>query len=122
MIAELKLEMAQPDDIDKSVYGESNKKESIEVLQNEVDEMRSALEGSFKATNYSIGGTDIFASRSVAILTADDFDECSHDDHNDCSRNARCFNTPGSFTCSCKNGYEDIGELSGRVCAGMLIF
>ena len=37
-----------------------------------------------------------------------DIDECASDNDN-CDTDALCTNTPGSFTCKCKNGYEGDG-------------
>ena len=45
-----------------------------------------------------------------------DADECLNNSHN-CSENATCTNTEGSFNCSCKPGY--IGN--GHNCSGWLV-
>ena len=42
-----------------------------------------------------------------------DIDECA-DRSNDCSPNALCVNTPGSFSCACNQGYSG----SGITCSG----
>ena len=42
-----------------------------------------------------------------------DIDECSENSH-DCEQ--VCVNTPGSFTCSCGEGYEALYD--GRSCVG----
>ena len=38
-----------------------------------------------------------------------DVDECATGDH-DCDENAICENIPGSFSCSCKDGYRGDGK------------
>ena len=42
-----------------------------------------------------------------------DIDECK-ENTDDCDVNADCNNTPGSFTCTCKDGYTG----NGRKCKG----
>lgn len=42
-----------------------------------------------------------------------DIDECATG-RDDCSANSNCLNTPGSFECNCRTGYQNI---SG-VCIG----
>ena len=46
-------------------------------------------------------------------IFAVDIDECARGTH-DCHANAVCANTVGSFTCTCKAGYDG----SGQDCAG----
>ena len=38
-----------------------------------------------------------------------DIDECNSSSTNNCDPNALCMNIPGSFTCTCKNGYSGNG-------------
>ena len=51
--------------------------------------------------------------RYVMLLTTD-YDECSHDDWNDCNEGATCNNTIGSYKCKCNIGYTG----DGRQCEG----
>ena len=44
-----------------------------------------------------------------------DVDECAMASTNDCSVNADCENTVGSFKCTCKSGYAG----DGKTCTGM---
>ncbi|XP_013781631.1 uncharacterized threonine-rich GPI-anchored glycoprotein PJ4664.02-like, partial [Limulus polyphemus] len=87
----------------------------------EIDEnvLKKELSRSILASNYSVGNTELYVSPSVqSVQNAQDFDECS-DDYNDCGRAAMCINQPGTFTCKCKDGYEDLNpSLPGRVCLG----
>lgn len=55
---------------------------------------------------------DIFYERFVLSL-ASDVDECVTEDHN-CNPNAECMNTPGSYRCSCKEGFNG----DGFTCSG----
>lgn len=96
-------------------------------LSDNIDEKR--LEEVFKKylrnNNYSLGGTEIFASReTLDDLKALDFDECTNPKFHDCSENAQCFNLKGTYTCSCKEGFTDLSEnilYPGRVCSAELI-
>lgn len=49
---------------------------------------------------------------SVNVLTlwvvCVDLDECSTEDHN-CNPNADCVNTPGTYRCACKEGFNGDG-------------
>lgn len=75
-------------------------------------------------SNYSLGGTEVYASRNLSLVIAEDFDECTTVEdgwsHHDCSMNAVCFNLPGSYQCSCKEGWADLSEnpaYPGRLCS-----
>ena len=46
-------------------------------------------------------------------LQSADIVECTSD-ANDCATNAVCINTPGSYICRCKNGYQG----DGKSCTG----
>ncbi|XP_063596495.1 mucin-17-like isoform X3 [Penaeus indicus] len=107
LIAEVKVEIARGD-AGRTEYEEEIISESV---------VKEALESSLRNTNFSLGGTELFANRAVSVLAAQDFDECSAVDHNDCSDKAHCFNTLGSFLCSCKDGYKDMDIMPGRQCA-----
>ncbi len=50
----------------------------------------------------------------VALSLIPDIDECEREMDN-CDPNALCANTPGSFTCSCNDGYTG----SGTTCSGI---
>ncbi|KAK0164823.1 hypothetical protein PV328_003396 [Microctonus aethiopoides] len=75
------------------------------------------------SSNYSLGGTEVFASKDFNTIDAQDFDECSTEEggpHHDCSPHATCFNLRGSYQCSCKEGWADVSENSaypGRICS-----
>lgn len=85
--------------------------------------LREVLKKYLVSSNYSLGGTDVFASRNLDSIVAKDFDECSTEEggpHHDCSPHAACFNLRGSYQCSCKEGWADLSENSaypGRVCS-----
>ncbi|XP_076766684.1 uncharacterized protein LOC143433282 [Xylocopa sonorina] len=74
-------------------------------------------------SNYSLGGTEVYASKNLNLIDAVDFDECATEEggpHHDCSPNAACFNLRGSYQCSCKEGWADLSEnpaYPGRHCS-----
>ncbi|XP_071522973.1 LOW QUALITY PROTEIN: uncharacterized protein [Panulirus ornatus] len=105
LVADIKVELSQTEESNE--FGD-DLSESI---------IKEALQLSLKNTNYSLGSTEIFANREISVLAAKDFDECSYSDHNDCSIDANCFNTPGSYLCACRDGFKDMADLPGRECA-----
>ena len=44
-----------------------------------------------------------------------DVDECANASTNDCSANATCENTVGSFVCTCNPGFAG----NGKICTGI---
>ena len=48
------------------------------------------------------------------ICAVSDINECDVNTHN-CSNNAECFNTNGSFVCNCSDGFSG----NGIICEGM---
>ena len=49
------------------------------------------------------------------ITYLSDVDECENDTLNNCDNNADCFDTEGSFTCTCREGYNGTGfECQGK--------
>lgn len=117
-------------------------------LSENTDETRlmDVFKKTLKHSNYSLGGTELYAAREADTLEADgrsahnirlgflpdglldcvfitDFNECLNPRFHDCSENARCFNLKGTYTCSCKEGFTDLSENSqfpGRMCSGKL--
>ena len=45
---------------------------------------------------------------STTFVSDADIDECAMDTDN-CAKNATCLNTPGSFNCTCNEGYTGDG-------------
>ena len=75
------------------------------------------------ATNNNLLGDSVLSVDGSlnAVPRVEDLNECSSNEWNDCSKNARCINEFGSFRCMCLEGYEDKhpGDQfkSGRVCS-----
>lgn len=56
-----------------------------------------------------------------SLLLPVDQDECSAEDHN-CNINADCVNTPGSYRCTCKEGFNGDGfSCSGKTAEALKI-
>ena len=51
---------------------------------------------------------------NIIIIVTIDVNECVVGEHN-CDRNATCYNTDGSFTCSCNEGFYGNGELCSPI-------
>lgn len=57
-------------------------------------------------------------SLSLFLNEKTDYDECDKEE-TDCSPNALCNNTYGSYECSCKEGFSNVNaERPGRNCEG----
>ena len=50
-----------------------------------------------------------------------DVDECADGTHN-CSSNAKCTNTDGSFTCDCSDGFIGNGQLCEGIDYNIILF
>jgi hypothetical protein len=80
------------------------------------ERLKSVLEGPIKDAKLPLG-----ADVTVSRVSVQDFDECSSDEYNDCSDQADCSNSIGSYACSCRDGFHDLSSpdaLPGRVCSG----
>jgi hypothetical protein len=77
--------------------------------------VESAFEQAYM-TSTTTGSLNITVD--VAASTVTDLDECISSNDNDCSSNATCINLPGSFTCQCLEGFEDVSSPGrpGRSC------
>jgi len=84
----------------------------------EESELKNKLMKSLEGTNFILGDGEITASRFTDSLQAEDFDECSHEGHHDCSEFAECINEKGTYRCQCRAGFVDssIDEREGRIC------
>ncbi|KAF5289725.1 hypothetical protein FQA39_LY03642 [Lamprigera yunnana] len=87
--------------------------------------LEEILKKYLRNNNFSLGGTELYASQKyLENLSAEDFNECVNIKYHDCSEHAHCFNMPGTYTCSCKEGFSDLSENSlypGRVCSAETI-
>ncbi|XP_011695985.1 PREDICTED: uncharacterized protein LOC105454797 isoform X2 [Wasmannia auropunctata] len=85
--------------------------------------LKEVLRKYLVGSNYSLGGTEVYASKNLDSIEAADFDECASKEggpHHDCSPYAACFNLRGSYQCSCREGWADLSEnpaYPGRVCS-----
>ncbi|TGZ31859.1 63 kDa sperm flagellar membrane protein [Temnothorax longispinosus] len=85
--------------------------------------LKEVLRKYLVGSNYSLGGTEVYASKNLDSIEAADFDECASKEggpHHDCSPHAACFNLRGSYQCSCREGWADLSEnpaYPGRVCS-----
>ena len=50
----------------------------------------------------------------MGVGNCDDIDECEYGYH-DCHADATCTNTPGSWTCTCNEGYQQTGAICNDV-------
>jgi hypothetical protein len=64
--------------------------------------------------NARLGSTKAMGKGSVC-----NENECADGYPNDCHKNAICKDTEGSYTCTCKDGYNDLNpnDKPGTVCA-----
>ena len=53
----------------------------------------------------------------LGIILSSDIDECEEEDQL-CYANAECVNQPGSYRCSCRNGY--IFDETTEICIGKI--
>lgn len=91
-------------------------------LSENISEMKlkDSIRKYLKASNYSLGGTNLYADKYNNRIDIQDFDECLNGRYHDCSDNSYCFNLRGTYTCSCKEGFADLSEnpiYPGRVCS-----
>ncbi|XP_042908799.2 mucin-3B [Parasteatoda tepidariorum] len=82
------------------------------------EELAQSLE--FAASEIElVNATTLVSPIIQRVEDVQDFDECSDDIYNDCSRSSVCVNLPGSYSCECKEGYQDLEPLlPGRICSG----
>ncbi|KAI8520522.1 hypothetical protein Bbelb_002760 [Branchiostoma belcheri] len=89
----------------------------VHILQSAEEGQEEVIAAFREALEYK-NGTELNIDLNLFDVT--DMDECAAPEHNDCSDKASCTNTVGSFTCQCRDGYEDQsaarGDNPGRVC------
>lgn len=82
--------------------------------------LKETVKKYLRNSNFSLGGTDLYANPLISDLETYDFDECSGEDKNhDCSEFSHCYNLLGTYTCSCMEGFADESEnpiYPGRIC------
>uniref|UniRef100_A0A147BD45 Putative mucin-2 n=1 Tax=Ixodes ricinus TaxID=34613 RepID=A0A147BD45_IXORI len=80
--------------------------------------IKEQLSRSLRQSNYSIGQSPLIVSPN-AVAAVQDYDECGDLDANDCGRYSVCVNLPGTYSCYCKSGFEDLDlQRPGRACSG----
>lgn len=57
----------------------------------------------------------VYNTNNILLIKTLDVDECALASTNDCSTNADCSNTVGSFNCTCKSGFAG----NGNTCEGI---
>ena len=52
---------------------------------------------------------------NACCLSVSDINECMDDTLNECSPNADCLNTEGTYDCTCRTGYSGDGRNCGEL-------
>lgn len=106
-----------------SKYDQSVKGKAFVQLSENTNErkLKEVVKKYLRLSNYNLGGTDLYANPLISELETYDFDECSgvKDVNHDCSEFANCYNLLGTYTCSCREGFNDESEnpvFPGRIC------
>lgn len=101
---------------------------TLQLSENtEAERLTDILLRQVRKNGYKIGNTDLTTFpvslgliNPSPLLNVTDFDECQSTQHNDCSKNALCYNLKGTYTCSCKENYADASDMPsvypGRKC------
>lgn len=81
----------------------------------------SSITVDFVPQNKNYYLTALFKQASLIIFFFKDVNECSSTSTNNCDVTGRatCTNTPGSFTCACKPGFQGAGTTG--TCKGTLV-